>query len=57
MAKNNITSGWPCLDECTKIPLKVTAMVMNECGITAEEYMADREKWLRQCGVWEDKNG
>lgn len=45
------TGGWPCSDKCARVKLKVIAAVMNECGITAAEYMADREKYLQKCGV------
>ncbi len=49
--KEQKKGGWNCHPECLGIKLKTIAMVMNKCGITYEEYMKDRKKYLQKCKV------
>lgn len=57
MANKETSGRWPCPIECENIPLGIIAAVMNECGISIEEYMADRKKYLIKCGVLQEEEG
>ena len=57
MANKETSGRWPCPIECENIPLGIIAAVMNECGISIEEYMADSKKYLIKCGVLQEGEG